>query len=74
VFVAVIVKTFVTVKFATDIFKNDAAPITDIVLRLDAPVTFRDPVFADLELIYGIVSVSNRRVVFWAFDVIAPET
>jgi len=54
VFVAVIVKTFVTVKFATDIFKNDAAPTTDIVLRVDAPVTFRDPVFADLELIYGV--------------------
>jgi hypothetical protein len=80
VFVAVIVKTFVTVKFATDIFENDAAPTTVILfetardLRLDAPVTFRDPVFANPELIYGIVSVSYRKVVFCVFDVIAPET
>ena len=73
-FVAVIVNTFVTVKFATDMFKNDAAPITDILLRVVVPVTFRDPVFADPELIYGIVNVSNRRVVFCALDVMAPET
>ena len=69
VFVAVTVKTFVTIKFATNIFENVAAPVTVRDLRLDAPVTFRDP-----ELIYGIVNVSYIKVVFWAFDVIAPET